>query len=360
MKKVMVALIVVLELLYILSGCSGSLAESSSSATAESVYVHMSESVPSETNRSAAVCMGSVSHPVCRIVQLGFMEKADELGYEGHILGLSEGSTQELYACWLEGAKEYDIAGAVCWVVDDSAYEFLKELHGMGVKTVAATMPHDYIKTRDFIDVNLRHSRVDDSIMVADFIGQSLFDRGLFSGSIAVTMNGYSSNYYLEGSNAFWTYMPTRYPDYTYLDAMYEGAVPEEAVAKVQQLILEHPEIIAAFGMSNNSALVWANGKKAAGRPDILVAAYSDSRDGLDLLAAGDVDVLVGQPLYEAGYVGLELIDRLLNGKVYNTSEALWIQKLETHLIYQGGKGKHDPAYYYAIHARAEERFGVQ
>ena len=39
MKKVMAALIVVLELLYILSGCSGSLAESSSSATAESVYV---------------------------------------------------------------------------------------------------------------------------------------------------------------------------------------------------------------------------------------------------------------------------------------------------------------------------------
>ena len=77
MKKVMVALIVVLELLYILSGCSGSSAESSSSATAESVYVHMSESVPSETNRTAAVCMGSVSHPVHRIVQLGFMEKLE-------------------------------------------------------------------------------------------------------------------------------------------------------------------------------------------------------------------------------------------------------------------------------------------
>ena len=80
--------------------------------------------------------MGSVSHPVHRIVQLGFMEKADELGYEGHILGLDDALPQELYDCWLAGAKEYDIAGAVCWVGDDSAYEFLKELHGMGVKVV--------------------------------------------------------------------------------------------------------------------------------------------------------------------------------------------------------------------------------
>ena len=54
---------------------------------------------------------GSVSHPAHRIVQLGFMEKAEELGYEGHILSLDAGSMQELYDCWLKGAKEHDIAG---------------------------------------------------------------------------------------------------------------------------------------------------------------------------------------------------------------------------------------------------------
>ena len=31
---------------------------------------------------SAAVCMGVVSHPVHRLVQLGFMEAADDLGYD--------------------------------------------------------------------------------------------------------------------------------------------------------------------------------------------------------------------------------------------------------------------------------------
>ena len=64
--------------------------------------------------------------PVYRVVQLGFMEKAEELGYEGHILGLEEGGMQEQYDCWLQGAQEHDIGGAVCWVGGDSAYEFLK------------------------------------------------------------------------------------------------------------------------------------------------------------------------------------------------------------------------------------------
>ena len=98
----------------------------------------VSSSTPADP--AAAVCMGAVGHPLHQIVQLGFLEKAEELGYEGHVLGLEEGLMQEQYACWLQGAREYDIAGAVCWVGEDSGYEFLKELHGMGVKLSCRTL----------------------------------------------------------------------------------------------------------------------------------------------------------------------------------------------------------------------------
>ena len=124
----------------------------SRNAAAPSATPSVSSSAPA--GPAAAVCMGAVDHPVHRVVQLGFVEAADELGYNGHILGLDRGSWQELSACWLQGAREYDIAGAVCWVGDESAYEFLKELHGMGVKTVVPHFPHNYYETKDFIDVN--------------------------------------------------------------------------------------------------------------------------------------------------------------------------------------------------------------
>ena len=128
---------------------------------------------------SAAVCMGVVSHPVHRLVQLGFMEAADELGYEGHILGLEEGSMQELLDCWLQGAEDHDIGGAVCWVGDASAYEFLKELHGMGVKTVVPHFPHSYEETKDFIDANVYYDQSAAAEMVADYLGGKLRNAGI-------------------------------------------------------------------------------------------------------------------------------------------------------------------------------------
>ena len=45
-------------------------------------------------NRSVGLCIGLTRYPLHQIVQLGFLEKAEELGYEGHVLGLEEGLMQ--------------------------------------------------------------------------------------------------------------------------------------------------------------------------------------------------------------------------------------------------------------------------
>ena len=145
MKRIVLVVLVAAELFVLLCACGGA-QEAPAPPAAEP------SSSSAEETPSAALCMGAVSHPVHRVVQLGFMETADELGYEGHILGLKEGRMQELFDCWLQGAREYDISGAAFWVGGDSAYEFLKELHGMGIKTVALHFPHVYGETGDFID----------------------------------------------------------------------------------------------------------------------------------------------------------------------------------------------------------------
>ena len=58
----------------------------------ESEVEHLTEieQVPEEIEEpiTVAVCMGSINHPVHRIVQTGFMLKAEELGMNGVISGL--------------------------------------------------------------------------------------------------------------------------------------------------------------------------------------------------------------------------------------------------------------------------------
>ena len=70
------------------------------------------------------------------------------------------------------------------------------------------------------------------------------------------------------------------------------------------------------------------------------------------------MDGLLVRPVYEAGYVGMELIDELLKGKIYHTDEKLWGQVLPMNIIYPGGEGNHDPARYSAMYARSAARFG--
>ncbi len=361
MKRMIIMVLLVLELVCLLWGCqpytTNDCAGSPGPDEMSEQAAAQSKSESAKETRSAAVCMGSISHPVHRLVQLGFMEKADELAYQGHVLGLNEGSTQELYDTWLSGAQEYDIGGALCWVGDDSSYEFLKELHGMGVKIVVPHFPHSYQETKDFIDVNICHDVNETTIKVADYIGQTLREQGITSGSIGLTANGCCVLH--EDLTVFRDHMEANYPEYTILDTVYEGAEVVEARNKVEGYIRANPDMVAGYGNTGGSVLSWSSAKELTGRDDILAVGYDYTKQNLDIVAEGGAVALVAQPLYEEGYMALELIDELLNGKIFNTNEALWYKKLDAPLVYPGGEGAHGVARYYDYFSRSEARFGT-
>ena len=313
----------------------------------------VSSSAPADP--AAAVCMGAVGHPLHQIAQLGFLEKAEELGYEGHVLGLEEGLMQEQCACWLQGAKEYDIAGAVCWVGDDSGYEFLKELHGMGVKIAVPYFPHAYSQTKEFIDVNVHQDYDAAAIETADFIVKALAEKGIRSGDVGISVPGTPQP---AGLQTFRDYMRKTYPEYNILEEVYESAELPAATAKVETLLRTSPDLVAGFGLSGYSAQVWAAAKESTGRRDVVVVGYDYTTENLDVLSGGGVDALISQPLYEAGAEGLALLDQMFCGKVYSTSETVWKQPLDMPLIYPGGAGAHDPARCHDLYKRAQARFG--
>ena len=80
--------------------------------------------------------------------------------------------------------------------------------------------------------------------------------------------------------------------------------------------------------------------------------------ENLDALASGGVDALLGQSLYEAGSVGLELIDSLLQGAVYQEEEEQWYYELDIRIVTKDGEGPQGAAYYNAMYARSAARFG--
>ena len=279
------ALLAGIELLLALCACGGAQTPASGSsqgAPASADFVSEPE------NRSVGLCIGLTRYPLHQIVQLGFLEKAEELGYEGHVLGLEEGLMQEQCACWLQGAKEYDIAGAVCWVGDDSGYEFLKELHGMGVKIAVPYFPHAYSQTKEFIDVNVHQDYDAAAIETADFIVKALAEKGIRSGDVGISVPGTPQP---AGLQTFRDYMRKTYPEYNILEEVYESAELPAATAKVETLLRTSPDLVAGFGLSGYSAQVWAAAKESTGRRDVVVVGYDYTTENLDVLSGGGAAV---------------------------------------------------------------------
>ena len=361
MKRIFVMALLVVELLCLLWGCKSRMPSIECGGypppgEMNAQNVSQNGSAVGDEKRSAAICMGVVSQPAHRIVQLGFMEAADALGYEGYILGLDQGGMQELFDCWLQGAEEHDIGGAVCWVGDDSTYEFLKELHGMDVKIVVPHFPHSYEETKDFIDVNICHDGKVTTVKAADYIGQTLRANGITSGSIGVSANGGCCISY-EDLDVFREHITTHYPEYTVLDPVSEGAEMVEARNKVEAYIRDNPDMVAGYSKTGGGTVAWAAAKELNGREDILAVGYDYTKKNLDVVSEGGAVALIAQPLYDEGYTGLELIDEMLHGKAFNASESLWYQKLDAPLIYPGGEGVHGAAMYYDLYERSAARF---
>ena len=359
MKKPAVWCVLLAELLILLCGCQTA-APVEDSPAPQSVSVSRPQSQPEQSQpepetRTAVLCINYIGHPILRIVQRGFSDSAQQLGYEWHVVGLADGSSEQMHAEWLRGVEQYDADGALCWVGDDSGYEFLKELHGMGVKIAVPYFPHAYSQTKEFIDVNVHQDYDAAAIETADFIVKALAEKGIRSGDVGISVPGTPQP---AGLQTFRDYMRKTYPEYNILEEVYESAELPAATAKVEALLRTSPDLVAGFGLSGYSAQVWAAAKESTGRRDVVVVGYDYTTENLDVLSGGGVDALISQPLYEAGAEGLALLDQMFCGKVYSTSETVWKQPLDMPLIYPGGVGVHDPARCHDLYKRAQARFG--
>ena len=87
MKK-FISIILILGLVFSLfAGCAKEPAEVAPSA---SQSVKPSEPADLAQGKTVAICMGSVNHPAHRVIQYGFLTKAEELGMEPIVSGLDE------------------------------------------------------------------------------------------------------------------------------------------------------------------------------------------------------------------------------------------------------------------------------
>lgn len=334
--------------------------EASAPAEESSAAPETSDAAPAEFDPASvdvAICMGVYNHPVHRIVQLGFLKAAQELGYtNAKVIGTEGGDQAEVYAAAEAFAAEGGDA-IMLWAGDSGCFETVASLGEQGLYVGIA---HFNLKLEDgSMTEGLSFNMACDPVLYgkqsAELMASKLDGK---TGSVALTQNtkNVTENSAIESFVATWETLKGTYAldGITLLPAELEGAVVEEATAINLAIIQSNPDIIGAFGTTGNSPLTWSGAATKAGKADgeIVIIGMDATAGNLEALKAGKVAALVAQPLYQEAYKTMEYFDMLFRGETVPE----WTD-LEAPIVTVDGADENGPAYHEGIAAEVATFF---
>ncbi len=361
MKKIL-SLALALTMLLALFGCAKGpeVPESSTPETPESSVPEVSESSEQEEpsqGKTIACCMGSIDHPVHRVVQYGFFTKAEELGMKPIVSGPSVGGSYtilEIMDIWERDIAQNSVAGVLMWVGDDSCYEMMKGLKKQGIYVVTACFPHKYKDTKDFIDKSFVNYYEEYGKAAADFLVDRLIENGIEEGAIGWGGDVGGSGGSMGSSHYFTERIKELNTPYTLCSGRFEGVEVQEATQKMTEYIKEYPDMVGAFGSMHEA---WVAAKEANGRDDLIVVARNYYPNISEALQSGAIAGAVDPLRVQLGEQSAQALGDLISGKVFNGSEESWCTTLESPVVYFGGEGEQSLTALDEIYAKAVEYF---
>lgn len=248
-------------------------------------------------------------HPVVRLMSLGFWEacsalkvECKDLSYDGVDLSQQAPATDQAIAL--------KAAGAIAFV-DKAVYAQDNRLIKAGIPTDCI---HVQVPQGDVPGLLawVAADQTDYAHRVADFMGDKMGGKGVIA-TTQIDLNDVENLVQAE----FAKEIASKYPNIKVLSPEMEGADPTQAIAKATAILQAHPDVTAAFGSTGGSPTTWAKAAQAVGKKagDLVIVGMDYSRENLDLIKAGWVTAVVGQPLYEETYRALELLVDHSNGK---------------------------------------------
>ncbi len=333
MKKAIAVLLAVMLMVGVLVGCGGT---TSSDPVGDS----------DPTGKTIAVCMGTMNHPVHRIVQMAFLTTGEEMGYDAIIGGLDEGSTQELMTKF-ESVITNGAEGALIWSGDDSFYQFMRDMGDL-CYFVVPHFAHDYVETKNFISRNICAQAKDYGYKAGEFMLEKLAEKGITSGTLGNTQAGANVTENA-ASDAFRKAIQDSGANFKVADVVFEGMELSNAATKVVGIINSNPDIVGGFGTTGGSCQSWALAMEQTRKSDLVVVGVDYTEFNIDLVADGTIAGLVAQPLYDEAAECVKTLDGLFRGQSYNDTAENWWLKCDAPVAFVGGEGVADIEYYRPI-----------
>jgi len=250
-------------------------------------------------------------HPVCKLMQAGFLNRCKELGFECEVVGNPSATVLDVAATipLAEAAlarRKFAAVGVI--TLDTSIYPFVAQLaaEGLPVVTYHELPPEGSIK-------GLKAATGEDLTQVGNDAALAMGAKLGGQGVVATTQGSFNVEENTK-AEAFRRAMAQHFPKIRVLDSQLEGYEATSAKGKAVSLLQGHPEITGVFSTTGNGAQTWAGAARTAGR-SLVIIGMDYIRANLDLVQSGQVYGIVAQPLYEEGAKVADLTAALAQGK---------------------------------------------
>lgn len=291
--------------LAVMAGC-GSGSSDKSSSTGSSSTTAQANADCSVAGKKIQFVGPLKSNPALQIMAAGFTSEAKKLGFDSQVLLTDDANPQNILALGKQALVQGS-DGIVLLALDPSMYPFIQQASSQGVPVIVTIFPVKGGKSLGLKqDIYPRPDKY--GAMVAKAIGKQINGKG----TVAVTQGGFNTIENL-ASAAFTKTMHELYPDVKVLAVEEEGYDPARAVSKAVSILQANPDVNGAFSTTAGGAKTWAG---AAGQTNRTVAsvAMDYTRQNLDLVKAGKVYGLVGQPLYQEHAYAVDSLKKLICG----------------------------------------------
>jgi ribose transport system substrate-binding protein len=251
----------------------------------------------------------SRSHPVHKLFQAGFNQACKDLDVLCDPI-LMDVVTLDEYVAKMETTVSLGSSG----VVMNLGAPFLYKPGEDMAKAFPLISVHSKISKTDIPD--LRAWVAADPVAYAKSAAAEMATKLSCAGPVADNQNAKSDTENAVGDTFRAEYIRLC-PKAVVLETQMEGAEPTAAAAVDAAIIAAHPDLKGAFSTTGGGPTSWATALQEAGKKpgDIVVISMDYTLPNLTLLKSGWVYALVGQPLYEEYYQGVQMLLDILKGK---------------------------------------------
>lgn len=258
-------------------------------------------------SKKLALVLYRKDHPTLRVARAGFLNMAQQMGYQAEIAGIPDDSEAEYCRVCRELAQQ-DVDGVVLWLNPQEAVRCFREadipmvcLHGVTKGTPS-----------DGWQASIAAEPQEIAQSVAAYFAAHLPKK---RGRVSVSQSGHNL---LEDSitRALIDCMREQCPQITVTQDLLFADHSEASVRAVTEFMQSAPELVGAFSTAGFAAITWTHVRKALGRALTVIGTDYDE-ESIALIKSGDLDAFVAQPIYEESQTSVAALDTILRGNVF-------------------------------------------